>query len=97
MRYGFEIYNAKLGQNKKPNLSVQHKLFHDGKLVLVSESLPLEFSEQTDFQKINSTDSIKLKAEMPTGEYILQIIVTDNQAKGKDKTVVQSVQIEVIE
>ncbi|MEJ7700082.1 MAG: hypothetical protein WKF71_10620 [Pyrinomonadaceae bacterium] len=40
VRYGFEIYNAKLASAQRPQLQTQTKIFRDGKLFLkVNQSL----------------------------------------------------------
>ena len=48
IRYGFEVYNAKLDASRKPALSTKIRVFRDGKLVLDGQQLPLELLGQTD-------------------------------------------------
>jgi VWFA-related protein len=95
LRYGFEIYNARLDAAKKPNLTTQIRIFRDGKLVLDGKQVPIDVSAQTDAERLKSSGAINLTNGMQTGDYILQIIVTDNLAKEKRKISTQFVQFEV--
>lgn len=95
LRYGFEVYNAKLDQTRSPKLTVQIKIFRDGKLILEGKQTPLELLGQTDLERIKSVGAISLGSEMQAGEYVLQIIVTDNLAKEKHRIAAQFVQFEI--
>jgi VWFA-related protein len=97
LRYGFEIYNAKLDAAKKPNLTAQIRVFRDGKLILDGKQAPIEITGQTDLERLKSGGAINLSNTMGTGDYILQIIITDNLAKEKRKISTQFVQFEVTE
>ncbi|HEY8563504.1 MAG TPA: VWA domain-containing protein [Pyrinomonadaceae bacterium] len=97
LRYGFEIYNAKTDGAKKPNLTSKLRIFRDGKLLLDGKPTPLDFAGQTDFERVKSSGAINLSVGMPPGDYVLQIVVTDNNAKEKRKISTQYVQFEVIE
>ncbi len=97
LRYGFEVYNARLDASKKPNLTAQIRVFRDGKLLLDGKQNPIDVSGQTDSERIKSVGALSLAGAMQTGEYILQIIVTDNLAKEKRKISTQFVQFEITE
>lgn len=97
LRYGFEIYNAKLDAAKKPNLTAQIRVFRDGKLMLDGKQNPVEIAGQTDLERVKSSGAINLLSTMQTGDYILQIIITDNLAKEKRRISTQFVQFEITE
>jgi VWFA-related protein len=96
LQYGVEIYNAKAENKQKPQLTTYVRLFHNGKTILNSNELPVKITEQSDFQKINSMNALRLGTGLASGDYILQIIVVDNAAKEKNKIATQSVQFEII-
>ena len=96
LRYGYEVYNAKLAA-QKPSLLTQIRIFRDGKMIFEGKQLPLELFGQTDFERIKTTGAINLTDGMPAGDYVLQIIVTDALAKEKSKIATQFVQFEVIQ
>jgi VWFA-related protein len=95
LRYGYEIYNAKLGASGKPNLMTQVRIFRDGKLVLDGKKIDLDPFGQTDFLRIKTVGALSLGGEMAAGDYILQIIITDGMAKEKQKIATQFVQFEL--
>jgi VWFA-related protein len=97
LRYGFEVYNAKLDSSNKPHLATQVRLFRDGQLVLDGEQVPLELLEQKDFEITSGIGVVDLGSQTPSGDYILQIVVIDNLAKEKRKIATQFVQFEIIE
>jgi hypothetical protein len=97
IRYGFEVYNAKLTGAGQPQLQMQTRIFRDGKPFFEGKPKPLDLAGQTVFQVIKSTAAINLGAGMQPGEYILQVIVTDNLAKEKRKVATQLVQFEIVQ
>ncbi|HEY0428127.1 MAG TPA: VWA domain-containing protein [Pyrinomonadaceae bacterium] len=98
LRYGFEVYNSRLDGARKPNLSAKIRVFRDGALLLDGKQIPLDLDGQIDMERVKSVGAISLGGEMPAGEYILQIIVTDsNIAKETQKIATQFVQFELVE
>ncbi|MBK8813798.1 MAG: VWA domain-containing protein [Acidobacteria bacterium] len=97
LRYGFEIYNARLDGAKRPNLTTQIRVFRDRKLVLDGKQIPLDLGGQSDFARAKSVGAISLAGKIEAGDYVLQIIVFDNLATEKVKIATQFVQFEVTE
>ena len=95
LRYGFEIYNAKSVNGQMPQLTTQTRVFRDGKLLFEGKPQPVNVSGQTNLQVEYGSGAMNLGSEMETGDYILQIIVTDNLAKDKYKITTQFVQFEI--
>jgi VWFA-related protein len=96
LSYGFEVYNAKLIAAQKPHLTTQINVWRNGKLILAGTPKTIDLTEQKDWRKVASTGAFVLGSEMPVGDYVLQIIVTDNLVKGKDKFTEQFVQFEIV-
>ena len=97
LRYGYEIYNAKLVAAQKQSLNTKIRMFRDGKIIFEGKQIPLDISGQTDLERIKGVGAVNLGSEMPAGDYVLQIIVTDTLAKEKNKIATQFVQFEIIE
>jgi VWFA-related protein len=96
LRYGFEIYNSKiLNSSSKPNLQLQIRIFRDGKIVLDGKPSDIDFSNQTDLSKISSGGAIALGKTMDKGDYVLQIIVVDKNAKQNRQIATQWVSFEI--
>lgn len=91
--YAVTIYNAKLDAAKKTNLTIQARLFQDEKQIFESRVSPVEHPA-TGFPAAGST--LLLGAALPAGNYTLQLIVTDNNIKGKSKTAMQFVPFEIV-
>lgn len=96
LRYGFEVYNARLDGAKQQKLSARIRVFNDAKLVLDGKAVPVELLGQTDLAHIKVTRAISLGSKMKPGDYILQIIVTDEADPKKPKLATQAVQFEII-
>ena len=96
LRYGFEIYNARFDATKQPKLSARIRVFSEGKIVLDGKRFPVELLGQTDLAHIKVTRAISLGSKMTSGDYILQIIVTDEADPKKTKVATQVVQFEVV-
>ncbi|MGI9035115.1 MAG: VWA domain-containing protein [Pyrinomonadaceae bacterium] len=97
LRYGFEIYNAKLGGAQKPQLSMQTRVFRDGKLLFEGKPIPVNLEGQKDWQKISSMGALSLGTEMAAGDYVLQIVVNDAATNDKNRIASQWVQFEITE
>ena len=97
LRFGFEAYNAKSDMAGRPNLKSRIRVFRDNNLVMDGQSLPVEFTGQADPRRVKSGGAIALSKDMPPGEYVLQIIVTDDLGKESRKTASQFVQFQIVE
>ncbi|HXH70252.1 MAG TPA: hypothetical protein VNI60_07980 [Pyrinomonadaceae bacterium] len=97
LRYGYQLYNARLAAGQKPSLNTQIRMFRDGKIIFEGKQIPLDVSGQTDLERIKGVGAINLGSEMPAGDYVLQIVATDALAKEKNKIATQFVQFEIIE
>ncbi|CAN5495854.1 hypothetical protein BH10ACI2_BH10ACI2_07910 [soil metagenome] len=97
LRYGFEIYNAKLSSTKQPSVHTKIRIFREGKLVLDGEQKPVELRGQTDFEHLRSAGALTIGDKMLPGDYMLQIIITDDLAKAKQQTTSQFVQFEIVQ
>lgn len=97
LRYGYEIYNARLDGAKRPNIQTKIRVFRDGKLVLDGQQVSLDLQGQTDMQRLRTSGALSLGGKMLPGDYILQIIVTDNLAPQNRRLATQFIQFEIAE
>ena len=97
LRYGFEVYNAKLDAANKGNLTVQTKVFRDGKLLFEGKPTAFQVLNGSNAQKLNSGGVLSLGKVMEPGDYVLQIVVNDALAKKKRQIAAQFVQFEIVE
>ena len=97
LHYGYEIYNAKAAGGAAPNVAARIRIFRDGELVLDGKQTQIDIAGQTDMQRLKAAGAISLGGKMLRGDYILQIIVSDLQAKEKQNTATQYIQFEVVQ
>jgi VWFA-related protein len=92
--YGFEVYNAHLDkQTHQPQLQSQVRLFRDNQLVFTGKLLNL--SGQVDSKRLVVFGQLPLDPNLPSGDYVLQVIVTDGLAKDKNRLATQWIDFEV--
>jgi len=96
LRFGSEIYNAKLPSLQQAKITLQPRVFHDRQLVFEGKEQPLNLEGQNVEAPVY-TDAVALGENLLPGDYVLQIVVFDNAAKGKKRIATQYVQFEVIE
>lgn len=95
--YGFEIYNSKLDDAKQAKVSMRVRVFREGKLILDGKETPVVLRGQMNLLHIKTSGAIAIGAQMLPGDYILQVIVTDPLARGKQRIATQFVQFEVVD
>ncbi|MGI9034715.1 MAG: VWA domain-containing protein [Pyrinomonadaceae bacterium] len=93
----YVIYNARLDSSKTSHLQVQTRLFRDGKIVLQGSPVLLNVNGQNDLRRIESSNAVMLGTDLQPGDYILQLIVFDSLAEGKNQIATQSIDFEIVE
>ena len=86
LSYGAVVYNPKSAPNGKPDLSSQMRIFKEGKIFYEGKIQPVALNNITDFRRVNVTGTLSLGTDMAAGDYILQIVITDNLANKKRQT-----------
>ena len=97
LSYGMQVLNAKLDAARKPNLSYQTVIIRDGKKIFEGKPQPMDTGNISDPQRIGMSSALNLGTSMQPGEYVLQIIITDNLAKENRKIAAQFVTFEIIQ
>jgi len=96
--YAFLIYNAQPDpKTKQPQLESQVLLFKDGRQVFAGKVVPIPLGQQPDLTHIPASGRLRLGADLPPGEYVLQVIITDKLAKEKYRTATQWMDFEIVE
>lgn len=94
LRYGYEVYNAKLDASRRPQLTTKIRVFRGSELVLDGQQKPFDAAGQADLSHVRIGGAVRIGEKLVAGDYILQVIVTDLAAK---KTATQFVQFEVVQ
>ncbi len=92
LNYALSIFNARQG-----DVTSRVMLFRDGKLVFEGKPIAVTAKPRGDTGAIPFEASMSLGTEMVAGDYVMEIAITDNNAKDKQKTATQFVQFEIVE
>lgn len=95
--YSFLVYNAKLNSQRQPKLIHQARLFYNGNLLITGQPTVINTANQSDSERIDSSGAITIGSELSPGDYVLQVIVTDENAKGKYQIATQLIDFEIVE
>ncbi len=92
----YSIYGALTDPaTRLSRLTTQTRIFRDGKAVYTGTPTPVEVDSKTDLKRIPSIIRLQLGTEFPPGEYVLQVIVTDQLEKEKQQIVSQWIDFEI--
>lgn len=80
LRYGFEVYNAKI-DGEAPKLETQAKILQNDKVIVSGNPVKFNPAGQPDMKHLRISGNMLLNQNLPTGDYVLQIVVTDLASK----------------
>jgi hypothetical protein len=96
LRFGVELLNLKNGLKRLSDIRVQTRVFHDRKMVFESKQSSLNAATAVGAGGIVHNDAIELGENLLTGDYVMQIVVTDQSSSKKKDLATQYVQFEVV-
>ncbi|HYJ47956.1 MAG TPA: hypothetical protein VEV81_15205, partial [Pyrinomonadaceae bacterium] len=97
LQFAYLIYNAKTDEKtRQPRLLTQVRLFREGKLVFTGEVYPYKVGAQKDTRRLPMIGTLQLGPDARPGDYQLQIIVTDQLAQEKQRTVSNWTDLEIV-
>lgn len=80
LRYGFEVYNAKI-DGDSPKLETQAKILQNDKVIVSGNSVKFNPTGQPDMKHLRISGNMLLNQNLLPGDYVLQIVVTDIASK----------------
>ena len=93
--FAYRLYNSTIpGGTQLRNMALQARIFRDGKSVYSAPEVPITAGTQKDLTRIFGDGTVKLSPDLEPGNYYLQVVITDKDAK-KDGQVVQWVDFEI--
>jgi VWFA-related protein len=96
--YGYAVINPRLkGSAKEYKTGAQVRIFRDGKLIHSGAYMHLMAKSKADPTRLVGGGVLRLGAQMSPGEYLLQVLVTDEFAGKKKSQVAQWVDFQVVE
>jgi VWFA-related protein len=91
------IYNAKTKKEHPPELESQIVLYRDGVEIHKSEPEAIDLTGVNDYKRIPVRKKLQLDDSMQPGDYVLQFLVKDNEAKEKESLAAQTLSFRVTE
>jgi VWFA-related protein len=91
VRYDYVIYNPKQSRA----LKTQMRLIKDGKVVYQENPSSVKIDGQSDIQRVQTAGAVSLGKDLTAGNYVLQVIATDDSNEKKYAT--QFVEFEIVE
>lgn len=94
--YEYLIYNVRKNAPQPAQLQIQVRLLREKSVVTEGRATAADTGGQTNLGQIQNAGAITLGSSLPPGDYILQLIVTDESAK-KNQQATQFIEFEVVE
>jgi VWFA-related protein len=94
---GYAIYNARIDKaTGRPQLLTQTRIYHDGQVIFTGREQAVETQTPgLDLKRIGVLAQFRLGANLPPGEYVLQVVVTDTLRDDKHRTATQWIDFEI--
>jgi VWFA-related protein len=97
LNYGFVVYNAPIDPaTQLPNLTMQVKLYRDGRSLGPAVEAPIDVGNQADLSRLFITGSVRLSSNLEPGNYYLQVVIVNKAVKDKQPSVTQWVDFEIV-
>jgi VWFA-related protein len=99
--YHLDVYNARTTRaTGRTQLRTQMRIFREGELVFAGRVTPLDPGGQSRQEgtatRVQVSSRFRLGTDLRPGEYVLQVVVTDALAEGKDATAAAWTDFEII-
>jgi hypothetical protein len=75
-------------------LEAQVRLFRDGRQVYASTPSPVSTEKQENPKRLLAAGRMQLN-QIPPGQYVLQVVISDKLRKEKDRIASQSIDFEI--
>jgi VWFA-related protein len=97
VQFQYHIYNATVDRaSGRTHLRTRVRLFRDGVEVLAGVPGEFDPAGQKDLSHLLAASSLRIGTSLEPGAYVLQVLVTDELAKGKGRTATQWIDFEVV-
>ncbi|MEZ5345759.1 MAG: VWA domain-containing protein [Pyrinomonadaceae bacterium] len=97
LRYALELYNARRKKKDKSNLFFRTRVFHNNRVIHEGKDTFIDVSDVSKTGLKPIAGAINIGTVIPTGGYVLQIIVTEQLDQKNRQVATQFIQFEVVE
>jgi VWFA-related protein len=96
LKYAYQVFNAKLGEDKIARLDTSVRLFRNGEAIFSGDPYPVTFTAKEAAMRMTVSGKLRFKENIAPGEYSLQVVLKDRQAsEGAPNTASQYINFEV--
>lgn len=96
LRFSFLLYNAPINPaTQLPNVTIQTQLFREGLSIGPPVEVPIDVKNQADLSRLFVNGALHLSSNLASGDYYLQVVITDKAAKDKQPPITQWVNFEI--
>jgi len=96
VKFDLSVYDSRTDGTAGVNLAMAFKIYRDGKEVFVAPEAPLKSDEQTRQMTRDVSGAFELGQNMPPGDYLLQVTVTNLMAGKKGELATQWTDFEIL-
>lgn len=97
LSYAYLIYNSQFASaTRKPQVTTQVRLFHEGQEVFAGPESAFEPRQQTEMARLSNDGLLRPSPALTAGDYVLQIIVKDQLAGKKPRVATQWIDFEIV-
>lgn len=94
--FALEAYNVRAVRSG--DLRLRTRLIKDGKVIYSGDESPVDLASAKEGNKVNIQGALNLATGMEPGDYAIQVILTDNEAKKKKYRIAsQFLQFEIVD
>jgi VWFA-related protein len=95
--YSYSIFNAQTEKApRRTYLQTQMTLFRDGEKVVAGNMRPIVSRQEIEGGRVLVTGRLDTVADLPPGQYILQVVVTDLLTPEQSRTATQWIDFEIV-
>jgi hypothetical protein len=98
LNYALLVFNpTRLPGGSSPELTIETRIFRQGNLFEIGEPLRFQPAVQRSSGSFLVTGRIHISANVPLGQYVLEVLVTDNRSSRAVKSARQRIDFEIVE
>jgi VWFA-related protein len=96
VKFDLSVYDSRTDRTVRASLAMTFKIYRDGKEIFVAFETPLKSDEETNQTTLEASGAFELGQNMPPGDYLLRVTVTDLMANKKLELATQWTDFEIL-
>lgn len=97
VRFAYQVYNARIANGNRPDLSHRLTLYTGGKAVFQGAVVPISKVNYESPRVVSANGALFLGENLLAGDYVLQVDVMDRSGKPGERPATQFIQFEIVD